>query len=74
MWNSKDIYFLSGSTGILAEDLGKALLCQFPGISFNEEKLPFIRSEQDAWKAREHILKQSAGRRPLVFSTIMNPN
>jgi regulator of PEP synthase PpsR (kinase-PPPase family) len=73
MWNSKDIYFLSGSTGILAEDLGKALLCQFPGISFNEEKLPFIRSEQDAWKAREHILKQSAGRRPLVFSTIMNP-
>ncbi|MFH2124797.1 MAG: pyruvate, phosphate dikinase/phosphoenolpyruvate synthase regulator [Pseudomonadota bacterium] len=73
MWKSKDVYFLSGSTGILAEDLGKALLCQFPEISFNEEKIPFIRTEQEAWAAREHILKQSSGRHPLVFSTIMNP-
>lgn len=73
MWKSKDVYFLSGSTGILAEDLGKALLCQFPEISFNEEKIPFIRTEEDAWKAREHILKRSSGRHPLVFSTIMNP-
>lgn len=73
MWKSKDVYFLSGSTGILAEDLGKSLLCQFPEISFNEEKLPFIRTEKDAWNAREHILRQSSGRHPLVFSTIMNP-
>jgi regulator of PEP synthase PpsR (kinase-PPPase family) len=73
MWKSKDVYFLSGSTGILAEDLGKALLCQFPEISFNEEKISFIRTEKDAWNAREHIIRQSAGRHPLVFSTIMNP-
>ncbi|MBW6519447.1 MAG: pyruvate, phosphate dikinase/phosphoenolpyruvate synthase regulator [Desulfoarculaceae bacterium] len=73
MWKSKDVYFLSGSTGILAEDFGKTLLCQFPEISFNEEKIPFIRTEQDAWNAREHILRQSSGRHPLVFSTIMNP-
>lgn len=74
MWKSKDVYFLSGITGILAEDLGKSLLCQFPEISFNEEKIPFIRTEKDAWNAREHILKQSSGRHPLVFSTIMNPD
>ncbi len=73
MWKSKDVYFLSGSTGILAEDLGKSLLCQFPEINFNEEKIPFIRTEQDAWNARELILKQSSGRHALVFSTIMNP-
>jgi [pyruvate, water dikinase]-phosphate phosphotransferase / [pyruvate, water dikinase] kinase len=73
MWKSKDVYYLSGSTGILAEDLGKALLCQFPEISFNEEKIPFIRTEKDAWVARELILKQSSGRHPLVFSTIMSP-
>jgi len=73
MWKSKDVYFLSGSTGILAQDLGQALLCQFPEISFNEEKIPFIRTEKDAWDAREHILKQSSGRHPLVFSTVMNP-
>ncbi|KAF0189041.1 MAG: hypothetical protein FD168_1260 [Desulfobulbaceae bacterium] len=73
MWKSKDVYYLSGSTGILAEDLGKALLCQFPEINFNEEKLPFIRTEKEAWEARELILKQSSGRHPLVFSTIMSP-
>ncbi len=72
MWHSKDVYYLSGSTGILAEDLGKSLLCQFPEISFNTEKIPFIQSEDDAQNAIEHILSRSAGRYPLVFSTIMN--
>ncbi len=72
MWHSKDVYYLSGSTGILAEDLGKSLLCQFPEISFNAEKIPFIRTEEDAKKAIDYILSQSTGRFPLVFSTIMN--
>jgi len=72
MWHSKDVYYLSGSTGILAEDLGKSLLCQFPEISFNTEKIPFIRNAVDAREAIDHILSQSAGRYPLVFSTVMN--
>lgn len=72
MWHSKDVYYLSGSTGILAEDLGKALLCQFPEISFNAEKIPFIRTEEDARKAIKYILSKSSARHPLVFSTIMN--
>ncbi len=73
MWSSKDVYYLSGSTGILAEDLGKALLCQFPEISFNEEKIPFIRTSEDARSALARILERSGARSPLVFSTIMNP-
>ncbi|MBC8207872.1 MAG: pyruvate, phosphate dikinase/phosphoenolpyruvate synthase regulator [Desulfobulbaceae bacterium] len=73
MWSSKDVYYLSGSTGILAEDLGKALLCQFPETSFNEEKIPFIRTKEEARAALQYILKRSAARFPLVFSTIMNP-
>lgn len=72
MWHSKDVYYLSGSTGILAEDLGKSLLCQFPEISFNTEKIPFIQTEEDARAALERIQSQSTGRFPLVFSTIMN--
>ncbi|HIP82677.1 MAG TPA: pyruvate, phosphate dikinase/phosphoenolpyruvate synthase regulator [Desulfocapsa sulfexigens] len=72
MWHSKDVYYLSESTGILAEDMGKSLLCQFPEISFNMEKIPFIKEPDDAHKAIEHIISQSAGRYPLVFSTIMN--
>ncbi|GAB4344715.1 MAG: pyruvate, water dikinase regulatory protein [Desulfobulbaceae bacterium] len=73
MWSSKDVYYVSGSTGLLAEDFGKALLCQFQEISFNEEKIPFIKSQADARKALQHILERSGGVRPLVFCTIMDP-
>jgi len=72
MWHSKDVYYLSGSTGILAEDLGKSLLCQFPEISFNTEKIPFIQTVEDAQAAIDRIKSKSTGRFPLVFSTVMN--
>jgi len=72
MWNVKDVYYVSDSTAILTEDLGKSLLCQFPEIGFNEEKIPFVRSKQDAEKALHHILEQSGGLQPIVFCTIMD--
>jgi len=71
MWQSKDVYYVSGGTGILAKDLGKALLCQFPEVSFNEELIPFIRSSEDVHRAVEHIRSQSTGRYPIVFSTLL---
>ena len=72
MTTSKDVYYVSGSTAILAEDMGKALLAQFQGIRFREEKIPFIYTPDDARKALAHILQQSAGNQPLVFCTIMD--
>ncbi|MDL2123468.1 MAG: kinase/pyrophosphorylase [Deltaproteobacteria bacterium] len=39
MRKSKDIYYISDGTGIVANNLGKALICQFPEINFNEEKV-----------------------------------
>jgi len=72
MWTSKDVYYISGSTALLAEDMGQALLCQFQEISFHEEKIPFIKTKEDAEKALEHIREQSGGRRPLIFCTIMD--
>lgn len=72
MWTSKDVYYVSGSTALLAEDMGQALLCQFQEISFHEEKLPFIKTKAAAEKALAHILEQSGGRRPLVFCTILD--
>jgi regulator of PEP synthase PpsR (kinase-PPPase family) len=72
MWSSKDVYYVSGSTALLAEDMGQALLCQFQEINFHEEKIPFIKSKADAVKALRHILEQSGGRRPIVFCTIMD--
>ncbi|MFZ5776102.1 MAG: pyruvate, water dikinase regulatory protein [Thermodesulfobacteriota bacterium] len=72
MWSSKDVYYISDSTGILATNLGQALICQFPEINFHEEKFPFVLNLEEAKKTMDYILKQSRGRRPLIFSTIMN--
>lgn len=73
MWKSKDVYFISDSTGILISNLAHALLCQFPEINFHEEKFPFVRTVGEAQKTLAYILRQSGGRRPLVFSTITDP-
>jgi regulator of PEP synthase PpsR (kinase-PPPase family) len=73
MTTTQDVYYVSGSTAILAEDMGKALLAQFQEIRFREEKIPFIHSPDDAKKALAHILQQSEGaQQPLVFCTIMD--
>lgn len=72
MAETQDVYYVSGSTAILAEDMGKALLAQFKDIRFREEKIPFIHTPEDAQKALQHILQQSDGNRPLVFCTIMD--
>jgi regulator of PEP synthase PpsR (kinase-PPPase family) len=73
MVTSKDIYYVSDSTGIIANNLGKALICQFPKINFHEEKFPFITTVATAKKAMNYIMSHSAGQRPIIFSTIMNP-
>lgn len=73
MWKSKDIYYVSDSTGILATNLGQSLICQFPETSFHEEKFPFIKTVADAEKTIRYILKQSTGRRPIIFSTLVSP-
>ncbi|WP_420208648.1 pyruvate, water dikinase regulatory protein [Candidatus Electronema sp. JC] len=71
MWNSKDVYYISDSTALLAEEMGKSMLCQFPEIGFNEEKIPFVREKRDAEMALARIMKQSGGLQPLIFCTIM---
>ncbi len=70
MRKSKDVYYVSGSTGILAQNIGKALLAQFPEVNFNEFSFPFIRTEEDAKDVLKKILEQSGGECPLVFSTL----
>ncbi len=73
MWKSKDVYYISDSTGILVTNLGQALTCQFPEINFIEESYPFVRTIPEAKKIQATILKRSAGRRPLVFISILDP-
>ncbi len=72
MWTSKDIYYISDSTGIMITNLGQALICQFPEVNFHEERFPYIRTVEEARKTLEYILDKSRGRRPIIFSTIMD--
>ena len=69
------VFFLSDSTGITAETLGHTLLTQFPGHRFERRTIPFIASVGEA----ENVVKDIdavavAGRRPIVFSTVVNPD
>jgi regulator of PEP synthase PpsR (kinase-PPPase family) len=72
MWKIKVVYYISDSTALLTEEMGKSLLCQFPEINFNEEKIPFVRTVNEAKKALKHILNQSSALQPLLFCTIMD--
>jgi regulator of PEP synthase PpsR (kinase-PPPase family) len=72
MWNAKDVYYVSDSTALLTEDMAQSMLCQFPAISFNAEKFPFVRTVHEARTALRQILEQSGALQPLVFCTIMD--
>ena len=65
------VYFVAESTGISAEAMGNALLVQFPGVSFERTRIPFISSIGDARKAVAILDAAMAGPQPpLVFATI----
>jgi regulator of PEP synthase PpsR (kinase-PPPase family) len=51
MTTQRDIYYISGNTTILAKNMAKALLTQFPDTHFNEQSIPFIRNTEDAVQA-----------------------
>ncbi len=73
MKSIKNIYFVSGCTGIVAMDVGKSLLSQFPETNFHEEKFPFIKNISDAQKTLNYIIRQSSGVKPIIFSSLVNP-
>lgn len=72
MWSAKDVYYVSDSTALLTEDMARSMLCQFPEINFNAEKIPFVRTINDAQNALQQILEQSGALQPLVFCTIID--
>ncbi len=69
------VFFLSDRTGITVETLGRALLTQFEGVRFRHISLPFVDSLEKAGAAAARINRAAAdtGRRPLVFSTLIDP-
>jgi regulator of PEP synthase PpsR (kinase-PPPase family) len=75
MTEKRLVYFLSDRTGITAAALGKSLLTQFDHIQFERHTLAFVDDPQRAAEALRQIRQgaQSSGQRPIVFSTLMQP-
>jgi len=68
-------FFVSDGTGITAETFGHSVLQQFEGLRIRQVRLPFIDSVEKAEEAVTRIDHQGVvdGRRPVVFSTLVDP-
>lgn len=65
-------FFLSGSTAITAEALGRSMLTQFSEFEFKQVTVPYIETEEQITAVVQQINEAYAvnGHRPLVFSTL----
>lgn len=70
----RTVFFLSDSTGLTAENLGRSLLVQFPQIQFESVTKPFIDTAEKAHRIAKEInhTLQSSSQRPIVIDTIVN--
>jgi [pyruvate, water dikinase]-phosphate phosphotransferase / [pyruvate, water dikinase] kinase len=71
----RTVFFVSDGTGITAETFGHSVLSQFEGLKLRQVRLPFIDNPEKADDAVTRINHQGLidGRRPIVFSTLVNP-
>jgi len=72
----RDVFFVSDGTGITAETLGHAVLVQFEGLDLHQHRISFIDNPDKALDALARINESyyRHGRRPIVFSTLVNPS
>jgi regulator of PEP synthase PpsR (kinase-PPPase family) len=70
----RKVFFLSDSTGMTAENLGRSLLAQFPDIQFESVTKPFIDTQEKAQRIANEINEeaQTSADRPIVIDTILN--
>ncbi len=71
----RSVFFISDGTGITAETLGHSLLAQFPQSRIRQVRIPFVddldKAIDCASRIREAMMNDGA--RPIVFSTLVNP-
>jgi regulator of PEP synthase PpsR (kinase-PPPase family) len=74
MPDRRTVFFVSDRTGITAEMLGNSLLSQFEGLSFLRQTIPFVDTPEKIDEILRRIDENAAaeGRRPLVFSSIVD--
>lgn len=70
----RKVFFLSDSTGMTAENLGRSLLAQFTEIQFESVTKPFIDTPEKAQRIAAEINQESqkVADRPIVIDTIVN--
>ncbi len=70
----RTVFFVSDGTGITAETFGHSVLSQFEGLKLRQVRLPFINTPDKAGEAVARIDQQGLadGKRPIVFSTLVN--
>lgn len=68
------VFYVSDSTGLTAEALGRGVLAQFEGLDFEERTIAFVENDERAHEAAAAI--RAAGEngdgRPIVFYTFAN--
>lgn len=71
--NSRAVFFVSNSTGITVETLGRSLLYQFSSLQFESHSLRFIDSIEKANEALQAIneIALKTNLAPIIFSTII---
>jgi len=72
----RTVFFISDGTGITAETLGHSLLAQFPDAQFRQVRVPFVDDIDKAIDCAAQIREAARedGVRPIVFSTLVNPD
>lgn len=70
----RTVFFVSDGTGITAETFGSSILAQFDSLRFRLRRIPFVDSLDKADEAARVIESQHQedGKRPIVFSTLVN--
>ncbi len=70
----RTVFFVSDGTAITTETLGHSLLTQFPGVEFQQERIPFVTDGARADEVVQQI--QAAGEADgvpaIVFSTLVD--
>jgi len=71
----RTVFYVSDGTGITSETLGHSVMTQFGALRIRKETIPFIDSPD---KAREAVARineagRRDGKRPIVFSTLVEP-
>lgn len=73
---SRPVFYVSDGTGITAETIGHSLLTQFTHDDFQTDRLPFVDTPEKARAAAAEIRTagESAGSRPIVVNTVVDPD